>query len=168
MDPKGCLTLACADGSVFEVDAEAAHYIGLFREMIQAGNSMPTTTKPLEIPASITGPILKKVLDWVHRHKHSPQVLDEAYEISIRESEGFEDQWTDDYFKIDQVTLFAVVNAANFLHIKALLDAACKNIAAMIKGKSVEELRTFFGAPDDLTEAEKAAIAKENEWLVEK
>lgn len=95
-------------------------------------------------------------------------MLDEAYEISIRESEGFEDQWTDDYFKIDQVTLFAVVNAANFLHIKALLDAACKNIAAMIKGKSVEELRTFFGAPDDLTEAEKAAIAKENEWLVEK
>ncbi len=36
----------------------------------------------------------------------------------------------------------------------------------MIRGKGVDELRAYFEAPDDLTEEEKAAIEKENEWLI--
>lgn len=37
--------------------------------------------------------------------------------------------------------LFALILAANYLDIKALLDTTCKHLANMIKGKSPEEIR---------------------------
>jgi S-phase kinase-associated protein 1 len=40
----------------------------------------------------------------------------------------------------------------------------CQAVAAQIKGKSPEEIRSLLGLPNDLTEEEKDAIRRENVW----
>lgn len=60
--------------------------------------------------------------------------------------------------------LFAVVVAANYMNMPTLLDSSCKEVADMIKDKSVEEIRTLFGIESTLTQEEEDAIKRENQW----
>lgn len=50
-----------------------------------------------------------------------------------------------------QADLFALIQAANFLNIEPLLDLACKTVAAMIDGKTAEQIRELFGITNDFT-----------------
>ncbi|VDK56944.1 unnamed protein product [Anisakis simplex] len=54
--------------------------------------------------------------------------------------------------------LFELVQAANYLDVSDLLAAGCKQIAALIKGKTVEELREFFHIENDFTPEEEAKV----------
>ena len=54
-------------------------------------------------------------------------------------------------FQVDQVTLFELILAANYLDIKGLLDVSCKTVANLIKGKSPEEIRKTFNIKNDFT-----------------
>ena len=54
-------------------------------------------------------------------------------------------------FQVDQVTLFELILAANYLDIKGLLDVSCKTVANLIKGKSPEEIRKTFNIKNDVT-----------------
>lgn len=60
-----------------------------------------------------------------------------------------------------------VLQAANYLDIKALLDVGCKTVANMIKGKSPEEIRKTFNIQNDFTPEEEDQIRRENEWAEE-
>lgn len=50
------------------------------------------------------------------------------------------------------------------MEINSLLDAGCKTVAKMIKGKSPEEIRKAFNIQNDFTAAEEDQIRRENEW----
>jgi len=63
--------------------------------------------------------------------------------------------------------LMTVLQAANYLDIKALLDVGCKTVANMIKGKSPEEIRKTFNIQNDFTPEEEDQIRRENEWAEE-
>lgn len=52
------------------------------------------------------------------------------------------------------------------MDMKPLLDLTCASVAAVIKGKPVEEIRKKFNVTADFTEDE-ARIKEENEWLEE-
>jgi len=67
--------------------------------------------------------------------------------------------------KYDQEMLFAVLLAANYLDIKALLQACCKATAELIKGKTPAEIRELFGIENDFTPEQEEKIRKENEWM---
>lgn len=54
--------------------------------------------------------------------------------------------------------------AANFLDIPDLADLGCRQIAALIKGKTASEMRDILGLPADLTPKEEANIRAENAW----
>lgn len=56
------------------------------------------------------------------------------------------------------VWLVAVLQAANYLDIKGLLDVTCKTVANMIKGKSPEEIRKTFNIKNDFTPAEEEQV----------
>ena len=66
-------------------------------------------------------------------------------------------------FQVDQVTLFELILAANYLDIKGLLDVSCKTVANMIKGKSPEEIRKTFNIKNDFTPEEEEQVRRENE-----
>jgi len=60
-----------------------------------------------------------------------------------------------------------LLQAANYLDIKPLLDVGCKTVANMIKGKSPEEIRKTFNIQNDFTPEEEEQIRRENEWAEE-
>lgn len=76
--------------------------------------------------------------------------------------------WDLEFFKVDQVTLFNLVLAANYLDIPILLDVSCKSIANLIKGKTPEEIRATFNIKNDFTPEEEEFIRKENAWCEER
>lgn len=45
------------------------------------------------------------------------------------------------FLQVDKGTLFAIIQAANYLDVKGLLDSSCKYLASLIKGKNPEEIR---------------------------
>lgn len=61
--------------------------------------------------------------------------------------------------------LFELIEAANYLDIPNLVDAACKTVANMIKGKSPEEIRATFNIQDGFSAAEEEQIRKENQMF---
>lgn len=59
---------------------------------------------------------------------------------------------------LEALNLETVLQAANYLDIKGLLDVTCKTVANMIKGKTPEEIRKTFNIKNDFTEEEEAQV----------
>ncbi|MCO5557535.1 hypothetical protein L7F22_011101 [Adiantum nelumboides] len=75
--------------------------------------------------------------------------------------------WDADFLKVDQVTLFDLILATNYLNIQSLLDLTCQCIADMIKGKTPEEIRKTFNIKNDFTPEEEEEVRRENQWAFE-
>lgn len=73
-------------------------------------------------------------------------------------------KWYADFVDIEQVLLFELILAANYMDIKPLLDLTCASVASMIKGKSPEEIRATFNIQNDFTPEEEAQVREENKW----
>ena len=169
------IKVVCSDNTEFEIDMQAACYIGTINDALSAANlkyeladdrsksTLAIPTEPIHL-SKVTGTVMRKVLEYVEHHKNDPPLPDN-YDVQVREWDHI-DEWDESYLKVDQMTLFSIICAANYLNIKTLLTLTCKTVAGMIRGKGVDELRAYFGAADDLTEEEKEAIEKENLWLI--
>lgn len=81
--------------------------------------------------------------------------------------------WEIDFFNgIDGQTsiknLEPLLTSANFLNCSSLLNKGCKYIARnIIKNRSVEELRDYFGVENDFTPDEEEAIKREFSWAID-
>jgi len=73
-------------------------------------------------------------------------------------------KWYADFVKVEQVLLFELVIAANFMDIKPLLDLTCLAVSVMIKGKSADDIRKIFNISNDFTPEEEAQVREENKW----
>jgi S-phase kinase-associated protein 1 len=68
---------------------------------------------------------------------------------------------------LDQLSFNCVLQAANYLNIKGLLDLTCQTVADMIKGKTPEEIRKTFNIKNDFTPEEEEEVRRENQWAFE-
>ena len=66
---------------------------------------------------------------------------------------------------VDNKMLFEMINAANFLDIKPMLDVCCKAVADKIKGKTRDEIKEEFDVTGDFNPDYKKLVIKENPWL---
>ncbi|EDO18650.1 hypothetical protein Kpol_1055p6 [Vanderwaltozyma polyspora DSM 70294] len=110
---------------------------------------------------NIRSSVLQKVIEWAEHHKDS-NFPDEEDDDSRKSAPV--DSWDREFLKVDQEMLYEIILAANYLNIKPLLDAGCKVVAEMIRGRSPEEIRRTFNIVNDFTPEEEAAIRRENEW----
>jgi len=108
---------------------------------------MGDTDVTIPLP-NISGAILAKIIDYTAHQDDKP--------------------WLATFCDVDQSTLFALVLAANYLHIEPLLDLTCTTVANMIKGKTTEEIRATFNITNDFTPEEEEQVRKENEWCEER
>ncbi|RLN28260.1 hypothetical protein C2845_PM05G24460 [Panicum miliaceum] len=135
--------LRCCDGEEFAVAVSVARKCGMISNMIdddcvEGGVPLP----------NVKAPAMSMVLEYLNT-KHS---------AAAEEAKAFEKAF---FEKMTKEALFEVILAANYLHAEELLDAAMKCAADRITGKTVPELREYFGIENDFTPEEEEEIRKE-------
>lgn len=154
------IKLKSSDGEVFDVDQEVAKASVTIKTMLEDIGGDDDEEVPLP---NVNSSILKRVIDWATYHKDDPPAPPDDEESRERRTDDIS-QWDQDFLKVDQGTLFELIQAANYLDIKGLLDVTCKTVANMIKGKSPEEIRKTFNIKNDFAPEEEQAIKEENRW----
>jgi S-phase kinase-associated protein 1 len=134
---------------------------------------MPTIKEAIEdtesnsIPVDhIDSKIFGLILEYITYHTEHPNE-DNAEEPSPGKKYR---EWDTKFIQGPEsgVRLLDLVNAANYLAVTRLVYLGCWEAARRIKGKSVEEMREFFGVTSDFTKEEEEQLKKEIEWLNQK
>ncbi|TQE05486.1 hypothetical protein C1H46_008911 [Malus baccata] len=155
MSSSSKITLQSSDGESFEVEEAVAlesQTIGLVIENDCADNCIP-------LP-NVTSKILAMVIEYCKRHVDAAKLDEKIFEDDL-------ESWDQAFVKVDQATLFDLINAAAYLNIKSLLDLTCQAVADMIKGKTPEEIRKTFNIKDEFTPEEEEEVCRENQWAFE-
>lgn len=138
------IKLQSSDGEIFDVEMEIVNMSKTLKTMFEDLGSNDDEIVSLR---KIRSDILKKVLEWAHQHRNDPLPTETDDDEKMNEfplpSDDIDD-WDAEFMNVCHATRFELINAANFLNIKGLLDLACKAVANTIKGKSVEEIREVF------------------------
>lgn len=115
---------------------------------------------------NITTFTLQKVVEYMEYHYEFPVPQNDFDGYNrIEQDVKLWDEWF--IAQYSQSQLFEIILAANYLDIQGLLDATCRQVAEMIKGKSPEEIRTLFNIQNDFTPEEEEQVRRENEWCME-
>ena len=143
------ITLTSSDGQKVTVDEKSSERSGLIKGLIQ------DYTEESDVPMpDIRGEVLKKVVEYLVHYqltdpKEIPKPLPSGNLLDVT------DEWDVTFINsIDLDTTFDIINAANYMDIKQLLDLSCAKIASLMKGKTAEEIRTMFNIECDLSEEE--------------
>jgi S-phase kinase-associated protein 1 len=141
----------------FEVsEAAAARLSSVLGGMIYGGSTAGG------IPLPIGDATLATVAEYLNRHDETDD--DEyGYIASFEGPEKLGDELVNRLGE-DEEALFNLIDATNFLCIIRLLDAACKKVADMMKGKTPKQICTIFNIPDDYTKEEKKELRREYAW----
>ena len=134
-----------------------------FHYIITEDNEDDTPEIPLP---NVKADVLKKVIEFCEHHKEEPMTEIEKPLKSQQMSEVVQ-KWYADFVNVEQVLLFELILAANYMDIKPLLDLTCATVASMIKGKTPEEIRTTFNISNDFSPEEEAQVREENKWCEE-
>ena len=120
-----------------------------------------------EIPLpNVKATVLQKVIEFCEHHKEDPMTEIEK-PLKSQNMADVVQKWYADFCDIEQVILFELILAANYMDIKPLLDLTCATVASMIKGKTPEEIRTTFHISNDFSPEEEAQVREENKWCDE-
>jgi S-phase kinase-associated protein 1 len=144
------ITLISSDGQKVPIDetscGKSKLLVGLLEDFKEDNADIPMP--------DIKGDVLKKVVEYLENYKDKdpkeiPKPLPSENLVDVT------DQWDVDYINsVDLDTTFDIINAANYMDIKPLLDLSCAKIASLMKGKTADEIRTMFNIECDLTEEE--------------
>ena len=142
------ITLNSTDNVKCQIDSKAAERSVLLKGLIQ-------DYEDSEIPMpDIRGDILKKVIEYLDHYKGTdPKEIQRP--LPSNNLADVTDEWDINFLNsIDLDATFDLINAANYMDIKPLLDLSCAKVASLMKGKSAEEIRTMFSIECDLSEEE--------------
>jgi len=189
------ITLLSSDGDAFEIDEAVALESQTIKYMIEDDcandTGIPISNVTSEILAMVieyckkhveAATVSEEEKPWktdglVYRKKVSSSeekisgedvpkaaVSSEVKEVS---KEDELEKWDAEFVKVDNVTLFELVRAANYLDIKNLLEFTCNTVAEIMHGKTSEQIRRTFKIANDFSPDEEEEIRKENQWAFE-
>lgn len=115
---------------------------------------------------NVKATVLTKVIEFCKHYKEEPMTEIEKPLKSAVMAEVVQ-KWYADFVNVEQVLLFELILAANYMDIKPLLDLTCATVASMIKGKTPEEIRKTFNIANDFSPEEEAQVREENKWCEE-
>lgn len=139
------IILMSNDGGCYSVDINTVKQCNTINNMLESLGD--ESDEPIPLP-TIKGTTLKKVMtfcDYVRTNAEDAQNLehwtnDRTFVVQLS-------QWFSDYINVEQVELFDIILAANFLDIPLLLHLGTKHVASIIRNKTPDELRVLFGEP---------------------
>ncbi|XP_057527240.1 SKP1-like protein 13 [Amaranthus tricolor] len=152
--PENAITLTSSDGVTYEIEEDVAVQIKTIHMFFE---DLPVNGRKFPVP-DVTGVTLGKVIEYCEKHVESPNSSKPEYIQELK-------KWDQEFVKgLDLSILFDVIEAADFLYVKSLLELTCEAVADMIRGKTPEEIRKTFNIINDFTPEEEAQVRKENEW----
>ena len=177
------VTLVSSDGQEFKLPEKIASLSGLVKSTIGgtkndgeadddegvSGDEDEGNDENLVIPlGNVSGDHLADVVKFMEFYVKNPMPEIEKPIISAEKFvEGLGDDFYRDFTKRNQEYIFDMISAANFMDVAPLLDLMCASIAALLKGKTPEQIKETFGIDADFTPEEEAKVAEENPWLEE-
>ena len=126
-------------------------------------------SNPLPLPQEIQGKILSIILVYLNNHKGIlPQEIEKPLQKDLQHVMSAEDySYVTTYLMKDNVILMDVLEHAQSLGIKSLVDLCSAVLANMIKNKSVEEIRECLNIENDFTPTEEKKILEDNRWMMD-
>lgn len=108
---------------------------------------------------------MAKIVEYLNRHhsKRDSKPSDKD-EDEDKDPKAFDAEFI---MTVDTDILFDLLVAANDLDIKSLLDVGCQTVAAMMEGKTPEQIRKTFNIKNDFTPEEEEEVRRETAWAVE-
>uniref|UniRef100_A0A6U3WK45 Uncharacterized protein n=1 Tax=Ditylum brightwellii TaxID=49249 RepID=A0A6U3WK45_9STRA len=161
MDSEEIVNLVSKEGDSFEVPISVAKLSKLVETTIDE-DADEDETQEIPLP-NVKATVLSKVIDFCKHYKQEP-MTQITTPLKSSKIEEIVQKWYADFVKVEQVLLFELVIAANFMDIKPLLDLTCLAVSVMIKGKSADDIRKIFNISNDFTPEEEAQVREENKW----
>lgn len=144
-----CIHLISSDDVTVPMDVKMAAVSSHINDLIEDCG----TEKPI-VFSNIESQQLKKIVEYCS----SRWTLDGMVADANKDEE---------FIDIPNEELFKLAVAADFLHIKPLIQLCCATIADRMRGKKVDELREMFNITERFTEEEEEMIKKEREYWME-
>jgi S-phase kinase-associated protein 1 len=160
-EDTGTVNLVSKEGDSYEVPMAAAQMSKLVETSIDE-DADEDEVQEIPLP-NVRSAVLTKVIEYCTHYQTEP-MTPITTPLKSSKVEEVVQQWYADFVNVEQVLLFELVTAANFMDIKPLLDLACFAVAVFIKGKSVGEIQKIFNISPDLSPEEEAEIREENKW----
>ena len=113
---------------------------------------------------NITARTMQKVIQYARHVKDYPPSPKILKPLKTRKMEELVSSWYATYIDMKQNEIFNIINAAEYLGMKPLLDLGCAKIATMMKGKKAKEIVKEFKVPKDFTPEQEACLSKEYKW----
>ena len=160
-----------------EIPIEACEFSKLLKTMLSDNDSGSESDSDNDseeeeihkIPLhNISDKILSKITKFLEHliNNPFPEIPKPINSANLIEVLGEDNSWYVDFVNSEDIeTIFELVNAANYLDCKSLLNIACVAIASKIKDKSPDEIRNEFGIVNDFSQEEQQKIREENEWV---
>ena len=151
-------TLVSKEKESFVISKRAAMMSGLIKAAVEGDTDV--TEIPLKI---IKSDVLRKVVEYMMYHVDHPS---DPLPRPIR-SKTFEEllsAWDVKFIDVEHTVLFEVVQAANYMDIKPLLDLGCAKIGFMTSSKTPDQIRETFGIEEPFSEAEETELRNSTKW----
>ncbi|XP_068639547.1 SKP1-like protein 1B [Aristolochia californica] len=150
------LTLQAIDGVSVQVEYSVALQSPTIKNIIQTNASGEDR---VNVP-NVKGNVLRMSMVFIEKRLHFSRRM----EIGDANAKGESKAWESEFLDVDKNTLIDLIEAAQFLDIKDLMEMACQKVADTMTGKSVEEIRQLFNIRNDYSREEEEEIKKENPW----
>ena len=99
-----------------------------------------------EIPLpNVKDAVLTKVIEYCTHYKEEPMTPIQT-PLKSSKIEDLVQPWYAEFVKVEQVLLFELVTAANFMDIKPLLDLTCLAVSVLIKVRIMNSYLVDLGA----------------------
>jgi S-phase kinase-associated protein 1 len=151
------------DGKSFHIPIEVALMSELVKCKIEEGRdeNFPEILLP-----NVSAYILQKLIAFCEHNLQEPMNEIEKPVRSFNMADVVQ-EWYAGYVNLDQVVLFELILAADYMGIEPLIALTCATVASKIRGKTSEEIRETFNLVNDLTPEEEAQVREENSWCEE-
>ena len=147
-------TLRMNDGIIFEDIPEKICFQSKLLKSIIENTILENNIINLSTINSSTG---KKVLRWMSYHNNvEPPIIKRP--LTNLNLNSILKEWDINYIDVENDFLFDILNAANYLDIKPLLDLCCLKLASLIKNKKPEQIRQILNIQNDFTPEEEKEL----------
>jgi len=163
-ESNATVNLISKEGDQFPVPRGVANMSELVKSMMDDDED-EDETKEIPLP-NVKAQVLRKVIEFCEHHLEEPMTEIEK-PLKSQNMADVVQQWYATFVDLEQVLLFELILAANYMDIKPLLDLTCATVASMIKGKTPEEIRATFNITNDFSPEEEAQVREENKWCEE-